>query len=362
MTVFVYTAMVMFAFRLFLLRRMWPLPSKHGENYFLGQRVGPGFHREAGAALLRRYHTSLFVPVLVDLPLVLWLLVTQRHMYLVLEQVVALVAVVVMYNLMAVHFSYRAGSIAGPQEERPTTLQLSMAPRSLREHTVLAVEVMIVAATVISLGLLVRVYLLADLSVAPGADHAAPHAFRGLVVAVVWCLYWQIGFLLLKRVFVRWRMPLPANRTEDFRRWRAAWLSHNLKIFDAVRILCALAVLGGATWINYGWNWPKSAQIGILCAALLGMAVYVFYVLREGRRLAAAEREMKPIELAKEFPRSPIATGRFLAGGLLYFNRDNPGVIVRSAQGIAINLAHPGTYIWFAYFLGLVAMAIWMAK
>ena len=359
MTLFVSTALVMFAIRLFLLTRVWPLPLKHGENFFLGQRVGAGFYREAGARLLRRYHISLFVPLLIDLPLAVWLLVSWRHTYLVLEQIVAMVVAVVVYNLMVAHFSYKTAAIAGPQEERPTTLQLSMTPRSLREHTMLAVEIVIAAATLLSLGLLARNYLH---YVSPRIDPTEVHAFRGSVVATAWCLYWQIGFLLLKQVFVRWRMPLPANRTEDFRRWRAAWLSHNLKIFDAVRVLCALALLGGLAWINYGRDWPSSAQIGVLCAALLGMVIYAVYVLREGRRLAAAEREMKPIELVKEFPRSPIATGRYLAGGLLYFNRDNPGVIVRSAQGIAINLAHPSTYIWFAYFLGLVAMVIWMAK
>src|SRR5258708_23227810 len=157
-------------------------------------------------------------------------------------------------------------------------------------------------------------------------------------------------------------MPLPANRTGDFRRWRAAWLSHNLKTFDAVRVLCAMALLGGMIWINYGHVWPKSAKISVLSAALLGMVVYVVYVVRQGRRLISAEREMKPIALVKEFPRIPIATGRYLAGGLLYFNRDNPGIMVRSTQGIAINLAHPSTYIWFAYFLGLIALTIWMAK
>src|SRR5258708_2552644 len=358
MTLFISMAMVMFVFRLFLVRRMWPLPLKHGENFFLAQRVGPGFHHEAGAPLLRRYHISLFVP-LADVPLALWLLATGRHTFLALEQVLAMVAAVVVYNVMIVHFSYRAAAIAGPQEERPTTLQLSMAPRSLRDHTIPAVEVVIVVSMVLGLALVARSYLL---SVSPGADHAEVRAFRGGVVAAAWVLYWQIGFLLLKRVFVRWRMPLPANRTEDFRRWRAAWLSHHLKIFDAVRVLCALSLLGGAMWMNYEQGWSRATQIIVFCAALLGMAVYVIYVLREGRRLAAAERELKPIELVKEFPRSPIATGRFLAGRLLYFNRDNPGVIVRSAQGVAINLAHPTTYIWTAYFLGLVGLALWMAR
>jgi len=135
----------------------------------------------------------------------------------------------------------------------------------------------------------------------------------------------QIGFLLIKGVFVRWRMPLPANRTEDFRRWRAAWLNHNLKIFDALRVYAAVVLLTTTVWINYGRSLPHSFQIGFLAAGVLVCLLYLGYVLREGRILSAAERDMKPIELVKEFPRSPVAEGRYLAGGLLYFNRENPG-------------------------------------
>jgi uncharacterized membrane protein len=99
-----------------------------------------------------------------------------------------------------------------------------------------------------------------------------------------------------------------------------------------------------------------------LGVAILGMVVYFVYVIRESRRLAATARELKPIEMVKEFPRSPVAQGRYLAGGLLYFNRDNPGVIVRGVNGMAINLAHRSTYAWTAYFLGLVALMMWMAR
>jgi hypothetical protein len=84
--------------------------------------------------------------------------------------------------------------------------------------------------------------------------------------------------------------------------------------------------------------------------------------LRDSRRLAALARELKPIEMVKEFPRSPIAQGRYLAGGLLYFNRDHPGAIVRGTRGIAINLAHRSTYAWAAYFLGLAALITWMTQ
>lgn len=66
--------------------------------------------------------------------------------------------------------------------------------------------------------------------------------------------------------------------------------------------------------------------------------------------------------MVKEFPRWPVAEGHYLAGGLLYFNRDNRHVLVRSAQGVALNLAHRTTHIGAVYFAGLIALVIWMAK
>jgi len=43
-------------------------------------------------------------------------------------------------------------------------------------------------------------------------------------------------------------------------------------------------------------------------------------------------------------------------------NRDNPWVLVRSTDGIAVNLAHRNTFIGLAYFMGLIAIVIWMVR
>jgi len=64
-------ATMLFANRLNILRRLWRLPLKNGEDFFLAQRVGPGFYRAAGMSLMQRYHVSLFVPLLLDVPLAL---------------------------------------------------------------------------------------------------------------------------------------------------------------------------------------------------------------------------------------------------------------------------------------------------
>jgi uncharacterized membrane protein len=157
-------------------------------------------------------------------------------------------------------------------------------------------------------------------------------------------------------------MPLPLNRTEEFRRWRTAWLNHHLKLFDAVRLFCALALLAGMTWMTYAESWPLTVQVMIGGAFVVVTLVYAVYLVQDERRLAATERELRPVEMVKEFPRTPIAEGRYLAGGLLYFNRDNPWVLVRSDHGIALNLAHRAIYTGVAYFAGLIALAVWLAR
>jgi hypothetical protein len=355
---FIATAMALFACRVFLLLKLWRAPSRNGPDYFLAQRVKPGFYQEAGAALLKRYRIWLVVWLVADAPLMVWLAATGRYSYLVFEQLFAMVMSVIAANIMVVHFSYRAMAIGGLEEDRPAAVQLSMTPRRLRDHLRPGIEIVVVAATVLSLGLLARCYVVAA---APGATHAAAHALRRGVLLTAWLLYWQIGFLMLKGVYVRWRMPLPANRTEDFRRWRAAWLNHHLRVFDAVRLLSSLGQLAAMAWISFAWRFPRPFRTAGLAAAMAAMIIYMAYVMREHRRLAAAVREMKPVEMVKEFPRAPVAVGRYFAGGFIYFNPENPGVIVRGIQGVAINLAHRSTYAWAAYLLGLLALMAWMS-
>jgi len=362
--IMVFVAVFLFAVRLRLLQKLWSTPLKNGEEWFLAQRVPAGFYQDAGVALMRRYRLILAVPLLLDLPLAVWLILTWRYVFLDFEQMFAMVVTIVLYNILVVHFSARASLLVGDQEERPaTSVQLSMAPRRLRDHTNAAVETVVLTTTLLAVALLALGSLTTNHALIAflSGNHAPAHAFRQGMILTVWVLYWQIGFFLLKGVFVRWRMPLPARRTEEFRRWRAAWLSHHLRIFDAVRVYSAIVLLVAVVWFIDGDQWTRSAKAGAIAAGLVVLAVYIVYVKRESRRLAAIQKELRPHELAKEFPRPQIAKGRFLAGGLLFFNHDNPGVLVRSPGGIALNLAHPSTYAWAAYFAGLIVLMTWMA-
>jgi len=348
---------IAFATRGYLVSSVWRLPLKHGKDFFLAQPVQPGFYQEAGAPLLGRYHILVFLPLVLDAPLALWLAATQRYFFALVEQWIALMLTIVAYNIMVLHFSVRAGNIAEKKEAHPATLlQLSMEPRRLREHSDPIVEVAVAGATLLALALLAGGYLLA---IAGKDGHAGAHLVQEGVVVLTWILYMQVGLLLLKLACVRWRMPLPVHRTDDFRRWRAACLRWNLKMLDSIRMLMALALPWGViTRMAYPKGWTPGAAVIAVCVWAPLTVVSMVHISREGRRLKEVEREVKPVELVKEFPRPPVPDGLFLAGGLLYFNRDNPQTIVRSVRGIAINLARPSPYVWAGYFIGLSLISL----
>lgn len=343
-----------FVVRLRMLSHMWSLPLKHGEERFLGQTVPTGFYSEAGVPLLKRFRFSLLAPLLVDAPLMTWLALTQRYEALLLEQWIALLVTIVVYNVVIAQFSYRATRVVAQVDDRPITLQLSMSPRRLRDHTTPAIELAIAGALLFSVALLTYALL--------SRGDVDSDTIRGGVTNAIWILYLQAGLMLLKVVFVRWRMPLPVSRTEDFRRWRSGWLEYHVKLFDSLRVVFALLLLTGMG-LKLTWGgWTRGAVVAALCMWIPTLVIFLVYLTRQTRRLRDLERELKPVEMMKEFPRFPVADGRFLAGGIFYFNRNNPVVLVRGAKGLAINLANTSTYLWLAYFLGLAALAIWMAR
>jgi len=347
------TAAALFAVRLSALRRIWRLPWKHGDEMFLAARVPAGFHREAGAGLLRRYHLTLLAPFALDLPLGLFLLLSGRHLAVLYEQFIAMIVTSIVGSAVVVHFSYRARTVAGGDAApRPTAVHLSMAPRRLRDHTSWWVESVIALCLVMA-------------SVLVAVDRGKPPGRGALdlssVPPVAWMLYLQLGLLLLKRVFVLWRMPLPARRTEDFKRWRAAWLQYHLHVFDGGRLSIAVVLLAELAIKSETIRWGSTEAFAAAVVVGIGFIAFILYAQRERARLAVVEREVRPISLANEFPSRPVAEGRFLAGGLLCFLRDQPSVLVRSAQGIALNLAQPTTYVWIGYLAGLVGLAVWQA-
>src|SRR5262245_32295038 len=348
-------AVALFLLRPFWLWRLWRAPLKDGEGKFLGIEVEPGFYRKAGAILLRRYRVWLVAPLAMEALILMWLILSGRWVLAIYEQIPAMVTLIILLNFTKLQFMERArlSATAAPAQSAQG-VGLSLAPRRLRDHSNWTVE-----AVIIVLILLTLLWLAAQwLGWFPGRPNA------GLIKTVVFFLYMQAGVLLLKQVFVRWRMKFPLRRVDDYRRWRSAWLIYHLRVFDALRLLLAVALWGLLAFnsLKLWWGAEQGNRPG-LALALGALLVYLFYCVRERRRLEVVAREIKPIELIKEYPPPSAAPeGRFLAGGLFYLNPDNPVILARSPQGLAINLANRGAYLWVAYLAGLVWLVIWQVS
>ncbi len=330
------TLAIMVCFRLLSLRKFWRLPKRQGATWFFSTEVGPDFYGGAGAAILRRYRTWLVAPLAVDAVVVGGLALTDRIDYALHEQMVSFVVTAVFYHLLTIHFGQRVRALAEPSTPVPTAVYLSLEPRRLRDHTNRAVEAGIAAMTI------------AVFAVLLSSVHVEPRMAIGVAI---WVLYVQAGLLLLKQLFVRAKMKLPARRTEDYTRWRSAWLRYHMRVFDALRLWCGLTMLV-AVW----WRAGEPGTAVAVAVWALGAIVLTTYGGRERRRLTVVEREVEPATLAREFPPTPIPDGRFLAGGLLFVNRDNPSTLVRSPIGVAVNLANVTTYLWIAYLAGFVVL------
>ncbi len=332
------------------LRRFWRLPLQQGEGWFLGTPVAPDFYRTTGVDWLRKYRTWLVLPLVLEAVVLAVLLSRGRLLYTLYAQFIGVILTSIWFTLTVAQFAARACVLApAPAAQAAansvSAVQLSLTPRRLRDHSDWRVEACVIGMTLVALFLLIQ---------ARGQTE--------MVRPLVWLLYLQTGLLLLKQLFIRWRLKLPLNRAEDYQRWRTAWLTYHLHVFDAARVFIAVAAAGILVYeraeARWGVDWLDPLAAGLL---LLGLACFTVYCVREFRRLAVVERAIKPLELVKEFPPTPVAEGRFMAGGLLYLNRDNPVILARSPQGIALNLANRSTYLWLGYLAGLVWLVLWQA-
>jgi hypothetical protein len=350
---------VLFLLRPLWLWQLWRAPLKQGEGWFLGLEVEPGFYRQAGAVLLRRYRAWMAVPLGLESLILLGLILSGQWVYALYEHFLSVVLLIAWATFTTYQFMTRVRLLAPAASASPvTSVQLSLAPRRLRDYTNWRVETAIIGLTLLTLFWMAAQWL----GWLPAGTTTGQPSAR-LLKTMVFFLYLQAGVLLLKQLFVRWRMLQPPRRAEDYRRWRAAWLTYHLRVFDALRLLLALVIWGLFAFKTFKqwWGFARVNPIG-LALALASIMVYTLYLVRQQRRLAAVAREIKPLELIKEYPPMPVAEGRFLAGGLLYLNRDNPAILARSPQGLAINLANRSTYLWVAYLSGLVWLVVWQVS
>ena len=337
-----------YAFKLLSVRELLLRPKKNGQTWFLSVEVGSDFYQGPGAAVLRGYRSTVLIANGVDWAIGLAFAAVGHLDYAILQQVIGVILFSLINNLIMFQYAYKARLIVGPAKpsnaDAPaTSVQLSLEPRRLRDYSYWPLE----------LSLFVALLLAVAIPLVKGHLPSPPRAF-------VWFLYLHAGLVLLKLVFIHWRMKFPMARTDDYKRWRAAWLRYHLRVFDGARVVFTSVLLNLSVRELFSFD-HRSVEWRLVSVALwVPATLAVLYVwLKENKRLGIAQKETRPFELIREYPPARPVEGRFLAGGFLYFNRESPLMLAHGAQRIALNLAHKGTLIWAGYLIGLVALFVW---
>jgi uncharacterized membrane protein len=150
------------------------------------------------------------------------------------------------------------------------------------------------------------------------------------------------------------RMWLPAEETEEYLRRREEYmhtlvgLLYFLKVATML-LFCCIAWAPGREAVLIGLNW---ALQGVM---FVGLALYCVRMLRQRRQLRA---------LAGPGSLERAAPTEGWIGGMIYYNRQDPSLIVEKRIGIGwtFNFAHPITWLWMALLIAGPLLAAWLIQ
>jgi hypothetical protein len=322
----------------------WPAPLMRGAEYFFDVAVLPEFSDGPGVAILRRYRVRLFIPWLVEGAILgaLWLagLLTPLN----IGMVVFLITLFTRLNYYAARISAEnhARRYECPVASQPVAnLALSLEPRTLAAYTNWYVELGIVLAFALpAVWLAVLSTTSFDASI-----------IRRLIRVLILFLYLQAGSLLIKRGVVHAGAVAPADNPEQYLAWRDSLRRFTTTVCDMFRLMIAFPpvllvaiIAGGQTF--------REAALPSFFAFCIAAGVYEWR-----RRLKHLEvtRRTRPAKL-------PLLPGAEKMRGLFCFSPSLPVLLLRTANGYALNLASAPVPIAGLYMVGFACLWIWLVR
>ena len=260
------------------------------------------------------------------------------------------------------------------RKQRPAGVALSLQTRRLHDYTNVTFE--IINAGIFLTAFLIFSYnypalperLPTHISWRGVIDGWAPKNFHTVFGGTIWLVYIQLGLMLLKSALVQSPRSLPLEQTEERLRYTEKSLRLVTNWLDWARGVWLFATIGAIfnvlIWRHDGLklmaNVVRVSTLGVVINIVSQVifwslvtlpTVYFIY------RLYRLEREVKPVEWSK-LPR-PIDAEHFSLGGWLYFNYDNPALIVKGPRVYTINLANKWVHLCAAYFIGAALLIAW---
>jgi len=323
------------------IKERWSAPLLRGKDWFFDAAVPPDFWKGAGAALLHNYRWRLGIPWGIEGAILLALWATSRITSLSLALLIFSITLFTRFNYYAARMvtENRARAFEPPGAIQPATnVALSLEPRILWNYTNWWVE-----ASIALLFGAAAVWM----AFSNTSDPIVPRKFIGVLIVNI---YIQVGLLLVKLGIVRSSTVAPAADVEQYLAWRDSLRRFAIRMCDLSRVMFALYPLLLLSVITGGSvRSAATMAFGILFIAFL------IYEWRSRLKHLEVARRTRPVR----FPLLPAARN---ARGLLGFWPSLPVLLLRTANGYALNLAAAPVRIAGVYFAGFAGLCVWLAR
>lgn len=328
-------------------RKRLNLPVFRGPGYFFNLQVPADFYSGVGRGVLRKYRAALLVPYAIEWTLAVAFISTQRYGYLfwliLTGSIVANTAMGVAIKVLMKSVRGMDSIIAPPQVSK---LAISLQQRTLASYSRPAVEIALAAATLLSAGLLFWSF--------PRSGESAAYFF----VAPLLAFYAQLGVLLIKDTVIRQPMKVPSDAAEEYESLLQKVRWYRATLCDWIRAECTGLLLGFSLMGPCESRWGFAGRFVALAPVMAILAAFMIATRRGMVRVLRAAAVVRPLDMSRVASRRGNAD-RFLLGGLLYFDRENPLLLVRGPLWFTFNLANARAYAFAAWFGGLIAIALW---
>jgi len=329
---------IIFSYVLFWILRIYGCvrrgrqPLLRGKEWFFSVRVPDGFYEGDGRTILQRYMHRMLLPFVIDVPFAIAIFLSGKIWMLNLL-IIGLCVVIHVNHVFSVDRAERqARAIAAPQE--PIAVALSLETRRLRDYTSWPIEAMIAILDVGIFAVLIRYYV-----TTPGAN------LWRLLGTPLFLLYLQVGMLWIKWIIVTWRTPAPRDEADAYMSAAERMRRFRIQFCDFGRLSFAVTLVLTPIRLSVTHATLDRIISGWLVAWLLIAIVMTIWGEIQRKRLS--------------FPRIRVPdfqrTGA-VARPLICYEPSAPQLMLRSANGLSINLASRIAQTGFLYAAGLIAL------
>jgi uncharacterized membrane protein len=353
---------LLMSFDLILLIVFMFMPLMRGEDAFFGVRVSAEVYRGEGRRLLHRYWLWL-VMTFIEIEAI-GLLVSFYRGRTEFAQIAPRLLFMPCVMFFYVVFYRQAKRLELVEEHQ--RFASSLKTRRLADYTSLALEIAIAVLTIAPILLLIYYYpqlperIPMHWNWKGEADEWARKSYFAVFSLAAMLVYMQGLLLAVKHGVLGVKMTLPAEHTEGYLRLKEEALALTVRFIDHMRLL--LCILLGSLAVNIAFSAVEHLRFltGIIAITTLASGILIFVATAFAiYRFYKIDRRLK-VEVGRVYVQRQRDAAHWYAGGLVYFNREDPALFVEKlvGWGYTFNMGNKWVYLYLAIMVAVPVLLI----